>query len=78
MPTWTFSTAVMVRNSLMFWNVRAMPALVMTCGALPVMLRPSNVTCPVVGLYRPVSVLKNVVLPAPLGPMSDTIAAWAP
>jgi hypothetical protein len=50
MPTWTFSTAVIVLNSLMFWNVRAMPAIVMTSGRLPVMSTPSNSTRPVVGL----------------------------
>ena len=55
----------------MFWNVRAMPALVIMCGALPVMLLPWKIICPLVGLYRPASMLKNVVLPAPLGPMSD-------
>ncbi len=35
---------------------------------------PSNITVPVVGLYRPVMQLKNVVLPAPLGPISETMA----
>ena len=34
---------------------------------------PSNAIRPVDGLYSPVSMLKNVVLPAPLGPMIDTI-----
>ena len=34
MPTSTFSTAVIVRNSLMFWNVRAMPARVIEVGPL--------------------------------------------
>ena len=58
----------------MFWNVRAMPALVTMCGALAVMSRAvERRPCPVVGLYSPVMQLKNVVLPAPLGPMSDTI-----
>ncbi len=33
-PTCTFSIDVIVRNSLMFWNVRAMPALVTRSGAL--------------------------------------------
>ena len=41
-PTWTFSSAVIVRNSLMFWNVRAMPAWVTRSGALAVMSLPSN------------------------------------
>ena len=33
-PTMTFSSTVIVLNSLMFWNVRAMPAWVTMCGAL--------------------------------------------
>ena len=49
-PTWTFSSTVMVLNSLMFWNVRATPAWVTRCGALAVMSLPSNRTVPVVGL----------------------------
>src|SRR5436305_13945924 len=44
----------------------------MKCGGLPVTSRPSNVIRPAVGLYTPVSMLKNVVLPAPFGPISDT------
>ena len=42
MPTWTFSSAVIVRNSLMFWNVRAMPAFVTRSGRLAVMSLPSK------------------------------------
>src|SRR3954462_11897650 len=72
-PTCTFSSAVIVRNSLMFWNVRAMPALVTRSGRLAVMSLPLNRTLPVVGLYRPVMQLKKVVLPAPLGPISETM-----
>ena len=49
MPTWTFSSAVMVRNSLMFWNVRAMPARVTRSARLAVMSRPAKRTRPVVG-----------------------------
>ena len=55
-PTCTFSSAVIVRNSLMFWNVRAMPAFVTRSGRLAVMSLPSNVdACRCVGLYSPVS-----------------------
>ena len=46
----TFSSTVMVLNSLMFWNVRAMPACVTMCGAFAVMSAPSKTTLPVVGL----------------------------
>src|SRR5690242_4236519 len=34
------------------------------------MSRPSNTTRPAVGWYRPVTLLKSVVLPAPFGPIS--------
>jgi hypothetical protein len=37
------------------------------------MSRPENTIRPLVALYRPVSMLKNVVFPAPLGPMIETI-----
>ena len=33
---------------------------------------PSKVTVPLVGLYKPVSTLKKVVLPAPFGPINET------
>src|SRR5437667_398902 len=46
-----------------------MPRSVIACGGRPVMSSPSNSTSPLVGLYTPVSMLKNVVLPAPFGPI---------
>jgi hypothetical protein len=76
-PTITFSTADIVENSRMFWKVRATPRDVILSGRVPVISRPSNRICPVLGLYRPVSMLKNVVLPAPLGPMMETIERGA-
>ena len=69
----TFSTALIVANRRMFWNVRAMPSVVILSGRVRVMSLPSKTIHPIVGLYRPVSMLKNVVLPAPLGPMIETI-----
>src|SRR3954452_16732051 len=74
MPTSTFSSAVMLWKRRMFWNVRPMPRSVNACGGFPVMSSFANHTRPFVGLYTPVSMLKNVVLPAPFGPMSETIA----
>src|SRR3954447_15818058 len=58
----------------MFWKVRPIPRSVNACGGFPVMSSFANHTRPFVGLYTPVSMLKNVVFPAPFGPMSDTIA----
>jgi hypothetical protein len=53
----------------MFWNVRATPSAVIWSGRLLVTSLPSKITLPSVGRYRPVNMLKNVVLPAPFGPM---------
>src|SRR3954470_7942562 len=58
----------------MFWKVRPIPRSVNACGGFPVMSSFANQTRPFVGLYTPVSMLKNVVFPAPFGPMSETIA----
>ena len=72
-PTSTFSRAVMWGNSLMFWNVLATPALVTRSGRRGSGL-PRKDTSPDVGVTSPVRQLKNVVLPAPLGPISPTIS----
>ncbi len=72
-PTITFSSALIVANMRMFWNVRDIPIARILSGRPRVTSLPSNTILPVVGLYRPVSMLKNVVLPAPLGPMIETI-----
>ena len=72
-PIITFSIAVMVENRRMFWNVRAIPAFMTMSGRAPVMLRPSNAIVPERRPVEAVSMLKNVVLPAPLGPMIETI-----
>ena len=49
-PTMQFSTALMVENRRMFWNVRAMPSFMITSGRPPVTLRSSNTIKPSVGL----------------------------
>src|SRR5436190_2830026 len=46
----------------------------MRCGGRPVMSSPSNTTRPPVGTSTPVRQLKNVDLPAPLGPMTARIS----
>ena len=69
MPTSTFSRLVIVGNRRMFWNVRPTPRCVTACGGRPATSRPSNRISPEVGVYTPVSMLKNVVLPAPFGPI---------
>ena len=49
-PTSTFSTADIVPNSLMFWNVRATPSAVIWSGRLVVTFLPSKMTLPSDGL----------------------------
>ena len=49
-PTITFSTALIVPNRRMFWNVRAIPSFMMMSGRAPVTSLPSNAIRPDVGL----------------------------
>src|SRR3954452_561634 len=69
-----FSSAVMLPNSRMFWKVRAIPSLVIANRLWPPMLLPWNSTSPDVGAYTPVIALKQVVLPAPFGPIRPRIS----
>ena len=48
-PTITFSTALIVENRRMFWNVRATPIAMMRSGRRPVMSLPSKVMLPMLG-----------------------------
>src|ERR1700729_2306619 len=57
----------------MFWKVLATPRAVITSGRDLVMFLPSRLIRPSVGRISPVSMLKKVVLPAPFGPISETI-----
>src|SRR3972149_4602402 len=50
-----------------------MPSTAISCGANPTPLTPSKRIVPWVGSSSPVIWLKNVVLPAPLGPISETM-----
>src|ERR1700681_2958025 len=70
----TLSTAVMNAKRRMFWNVRAMPSLVIRCGGSPEIDSPSRVIDPEVIGKSPVTQLNAVVLPAPLGPIIDRIS----
>lgn len=65
----TFSIALRLANRRMFWKVRARPACATSCGFLPDIETPLKVQLPSSGMYRPVSTLNSVVLPAPLGPI---------
>src|SRR5919112_2136417 len=72
-PASTFSPALMVSKSLIFWKVRPMPIWARRCALKPVTSRPPKTKLPAVGSKRPLTMLKNVVLPAPLGPIRLTI-----
>src|SRR5262249_3086486 len=62
---------VSLGKMLVRWNERAMPRRATRCGGVPAMSRPSKTIRPEVGASCPVSRLKKVVLPAPLGPMTE-------
>src|SRR5207244_1591579 len=76
-PTITFSSAVMALNRRMFWKVRAIPARVTWYALRPARDLPSRRMSPAVGACTPVTRLKNVVLPAPFGPIRPWISPEA-
>src|SRR5688572_15382400 len=55
------------------WKVRTMPRAAIRCEGTPSIDFPSNDQSPASGLSNPVMRLKNVVLPAPLGPINAVI-----
>src|SRR5690242_8745243 len=59
------------------WNVRPTPSRQTRRGFRPVMSRPSSRTLPASGGNWPFSMLKQVLLPAPLGPISASISPGA-
>ena len=68
----TFSSTVRCGNTAEIWNERTRPMRAMRAGAEPVISRPLKKIWPRVGSRKCVSRLKQVVLPAPFGPIS----AW--
>lgn len=56
---------------MVIWKERPIPSRVRACGERRVMSRPLNRMLPRVGFSCPLSRLKKVVFPAPLGPMMD-------
>src|SRR6056297_393125 len=70
----TLSSTERFVNRRRFWNVRAMPRSTISLGRFPTTDRSSSRTSPELGVYTPVIRLNNVVLPAPLGPMTETIS----
>jgi hypothetical protein len=66
----TFSRTLIEAKLSVTWKVRATPSRQIWRGLRPVMSRSSSRTRPASGRSWPSSRLKQVVLPAPLGPMS--------
>src|SRR6266540_274430 len=73
-PSMRLSTTVMPRKSAMFWNVRATPSAAICGGRKWVMTFPSRTMRPCSGWNTPLMQLRRVVLPAPLGPITDRIS----
>ena len=55
------------------WNVRRTPQRARRKWAIASRSVPNARTVPVAGRTKPLSTLKNVVLPAPFGPMSPQV-----
>src|SRR3712207_6176340 len=73
-PESTLSIALIVPKSLMFWNVRPIPICARWWAFRRVTSLPLKTKAPEVGPKRPLTMLKNVVLPAPFGPIRLTMA----
>src|SRR6266545_903624 len=65
----TFSSTVAPGRMLVIWYERAMALREIRFGGSPAMSSPANRMRPALGCSTPVTQLKNVDLPAPLGPM---------
>src|SRR3954452_15431286 len=72
-PTRMFSRTVSLERTLVSWKVRTMPMRDTRYAGTPLRLVPLKDQSPWSGRSNPVSRLKNVVLPAPFGPMSPVI-----
>src|SRR5262249_17994191 len=71
-PIITLSSTDIDANVSGTWKVRAIPRRARSSGVSRVTSRPAKRTRPEVGRRSPVRQLKNVDLPAPLGPMSPS------
>src|SRR5688572_28779551 len=72
MPSATLSSTGRLRKSVVTWNVRPSPRRTRADCGTRVTSSPAKRICPEDGASTPISMLTNVVLPAPFGPMS----AW--
>ena len=68
----TFSRTVIAGKRRTFWKVRAIPSFRIWLGRSPTTSCPPKTIEPSSGVSIPVTRLKKVVFPAPLGPMTLT------
>ena len=73
-PRRMLSRTVSRNSALVSWKVRTMPSRATLYGGRPETVVPLKVQVPASAVSNPVRRLKNVVLPAPLGPMRAVIA----
>src|SRR5918996_727395 len=73
----TFSSTVDSRNSVVAWNVRAIPRRQIWEGRRPDTRSPLKTISPEDGASTPVSRLKTVLFPAPFGPIRPWIVRGA-
>ena len=66
----TFSATVMEGKVAVIWKVRPTPRRQICAGLRPTSSSPASFTLPLSGRIWPFSMLKQVLLPAPLGPIS--------
>src|SRR5690606_30604947 len=76
-PSRTLSMTDSRGNTRAVWKVRTMPARAIAYAGLPDRSWPWKCQDPPSAFSNPVSTLKNVVLPAPLGPIRGTIEPWS-
>jgi hypothetical protein len=69
-----FSRTVMVGKVAVIWKVRPTPSRQIARGFLPVVSSPSRLIRPEPGMVWPLSISKQVLFPAPLGPISARIS----
>ena len=73
----TFSTTVSEAKVSAIWNVRPTPWRQIASGRRPTSSTPPSFTDPASGASWPPTMLKQVVLPAPFGPISASISPGA-
>src|SRR4029453_19349659 len=71
-PSMRLSRTVMPRKRAMFWKVRATPRSATLNGGMCVTSSPPRLILPLSGGKKPLIMFSSVVLPAPLGPITES------